>query len=239
MRTFKLKNGDISLECLNNEGHHGYPLVIVPGLSEDINDWTGLAQFLYPRPVYAISLRGRGNSDAPPDAYSLDDHISDIRTIIDQNLAGNFDLLGYSRGVSYALATLPIYRDRIRRLILGDYPARQTRLPDNYPATVASSSWRGRAMSERMPQHAIEGLQRSSRQIDLIDTVYHFPGEMLLLYGNVELGALLGADAIKQYISAKPSLKMRLFENSGHDLFSPDPLVVWRVIDRFLDDASI
>ncbi|WP_164985670.1 alpha/beta hydrolase [Bosea sp. Tri-44] len=239
MRTFKLKNGDVSLECLNNEGHDGYPLVIIPGLSENIDDWTELAQFLYPRPVYAISLRGRGNSDAPPDAYSLDDHVSDVCTMIDQNLVSKFDLLGYSRGVSYALATLPTYRERIRRLILGDYPARHTRLPDGYQAAVASSIWRGRAMSERMPRHAIEGLQRSSRHIDLIDAVHDFPGEMLLLYGNVELGALLGTDDIKRYTSAKPSLKVRLFENSGHDLFSPDPLVVWRVISRFLEDASI
>lgn len=234
MRSFRLENGDVSLECLDNDGREGQPLVVIPGLSESIDDWRDFARFLFPRPVYAISLRGRGNSDAPSDAYSLADHISDIRALIDQRTSSRFDLFGYSRGVSYALGVMPVYGRRVRKLILGDYPARHSRLPDDFPASVVSSIWRGKRISDRMPLHAIEALQRSSQHIDLIEAVRDFSGELLLLHGTKDLGALLEPSEIDRYAAAKPDLETKHLKTSGHDLFCPDPLIAWKIVEAFL-----
>ncbi|MGL5010878.1 MAG: alpha/beta fold hydrolase, partial [Paracoccaceae bacterium] len=124
MKHERINNAGVMLECLSNGGTEGCPLVIVPGLFEGVDDWRDFVRFVFPRPAHVISLRGRGGSDAPASGYAMADHVGDIRALIEHCGLRRFNLLGYSRGVSYALATLAGYRKCINFLVLGDYPAR-------------------------------------------------------------------------------------------------------------------
>lgn len=118
-----------------------------------------------PRRSLAVSFRGRGASDAPPSGYTLDDHVSDIRAVaLESGLGageagfhgtgarggggrGHSDrglvLVAQSMGVPYAvrfvldsLAARPSPAP-VRGVVLGDYPARYRRIPDEW-----SRPWR-------------------------------------------------------------------------------------------------
>ncbi|HKG25094.1 MAG TPA: alpha/beta fold hydrolase [Thermomicrobiales bacterium] len=81
----------------------GVALVIVPGLSEAAEDYLDLMTELAPRRCVAVSLRGRGRSTAPPTGYGLRDHVDDLAAAIAHLNPERFCLLGFPRGVSYAL----------------------------------------------------------------------------------------------------------------------------------------
>lgn len=122
------------------------PLVIIPGLSESAEDYISIVEKLTPRHIIMITLRGRGKSDSPASGFTLEDHISDIDAVVRHLELESFILMGYSRGVSYQLGYAVQHPERIRGLIIGDYPAIHTQLPPGWVEFFASlPPWRGRS----------------------------------------------------------------------------------------------
>lgn len=226
---------DVSLEYLSNNGTRGRPVLVVPGLSESADDWRGFAESMYPRPVHAVSLRGRGRSDAPKQGYSLQDHVDDILAFVEHCGHEDFHMLGFSRGVSYALAASAELSGRIDCLVLGDYATRHTRLPDEFPHNVMETIWRGMEMGKRMPIHALEQLRSESHFEDLIGRVEAFANPLLVLAGNPKLGGLLTDNEIESYKVAGKQVTVHKLPDSGHDLFSPDPVLAVALIRDFLE----
>jgi pimeloyl-ACP methyl ester carboxylesterase len=68
----------------------------------------------------AFDLRGHGASDAPRDAYAMDDFLADLDALIDELDLGRPILIGHSFGGSIALAYTDRYPDRARALVLLD-----------------------------------------------------------------------------------------------------------------------
>lgn len=225
----------VRLEFLFNNGTQGRPLLVVPGLSENADDWRTFAEAFYPRPVYAVSLRGRGQSYAPMQGYSLQDHVNDVLAFVDQCGKESFHLFGFSRGVSYALAASAEVSGRIDCLILGDYAAWHTHLPEEFPDNVMKTMWRGKEMGKRMPRHALEQLRSESHLEDLIGHVERFANPLLILAGNPEYGGLLTNDEIERYMTAGNQVTVHKLAASGHDLFSPDHDFTVALIRDFLD----
>ncbi len=238
MNIYPLNNNGISLECLDNLGTEGVPLVVVPGMSESVHDWIDFAQYMLPTPVHVISLRGRGNSDAPLRGYALNVHVGDIASLIRHNDFKNFNLMGYSRGSSYALGTLERFGERINALILGDYPARHSRLPGGFVENFAESTWRGKDVSQRMPLHAIAALQNDSHSEDLLGRLEGFSEPVLLLAGNEKLGALLDPEEIDRISTMIPHVRVRRLQHSGHDIFRPKPITVHSLIKDFVEGCG-
>lgn len=87
----------------NRGSKDGWPLVVIPGLAEAAEDYREVVEKLYPRHCVVITLRGRGRSDAPASGYTLKDHVSDIEAAIEELEVRQFVLMGFSRGVAYAL----------------------------------------------------------------------------------------------------------------------------------------
>jgi pimeloyl-ACP methyl ester carboxylesterase len=226
---------EISLEYLSNNGTTGRPILVVPGLSEGSDDWRGFAESMFPRPVLAVSLRGRGRSDAPKQGYGLTDHVNDILAFVEHCGFEDFHMFGFSRGVSYTLAASAKLSGRIDCLVLGDYAARHTRLPDEFPDNVMGTIWRGKEMGKRMPRHALEQLRVESHQEDLIERVDAFGNPLLVLAGNPELGGLLTDEEIERYRAVGKKVTTHFLSNSGHDLFSPDHDFSVALIREFLE----
>ena len=68
----------------------------------------------------AFDLRGHGASDAPRDAYAMDDFIADLGRAVDELDLRRPILIGHSFGGSIALAYADRYPERVRALVLLD-----------------------------------------------------------------------------------------------------------------------
>lgn len=84
------------------------PLICIPGITANSRFFDCLAESLSDeRTVVSYDLRGRGDSDKPPQGYSLEIHARDLKNLIEQLGFSNVNLLGHSMGatlVSYFLA---------------------------------------------------------------------------------------------------------------------------------------
>jgi pimeloyl-ACP methyl ester carboxylesterase len=67
-----------------------------------------------------MDLRGRGGSDKPSEGYSLDYHICDINSLLDDLGIDRAVIMGHSLGAFIGLAFAADYPDRVDRLILVD-----------------------------------------------------------------------------------------------------------------------
>jgi len=124
----------------------GHPVLCVPGAlgpAESVRE-LGLAMASgdlggRPRRCLAVSLRGRGASEAPPSGYALRDLVADIHAasaVAGLGMAGNGHVvLGQSMGVPQSVRyALDVLGGRgpggsLRGLALGDSPARCRRIP--------------------------------------------------------------------------------------------------------------
>jgi len=83
-------------------------LICIPGITANCHFFDLLAESLAgERTVISYDLRGRGDSDKPPQGYSLAIHARDLKNLIEQLGFSSVNLLGHSMGatlVSYFLA---------------------------------------------------------------------------------------------------------------------------------------
>lgn len=137
------------------------PLLLIPGMLGSGEDYLVDMKSLAPRRCISVSLRGRGNSDAPEQGYSFEDHIVDVEAVVNATGLSGFCTLGHSVGVSYAIGYAFRHPDSLQGLVLLDYPA-------CYPAF--GPKWVDRALSTISDQTrapAMLALQRESVEVPL------------------------------------------------------------------------
>jgi pimeloyl-ACP methyl ester carboxylesterase len=197
------------------------PLVIIPGLSESAEDYIQVMELLSPRRCIAITLRGRGKSDAPQSGYTLEDHISDIEAVISHLKMNEFFLMGFSRGVSYTLGYALKNVGLAKGLVLGDYPAIHSQLPPGWVESFSSlPPWRGKSLPERMKTHALSGLQKDSKEVLFWDKLSTLSCPVLVIRGG-KPGSALSEEDGSRYFKKIPKSNLVVFEESGHNLFEP------------------
>ena len=97
------------------------PILCVHGITANCRCWDVLAQALTPDyRVIAMDLRGRGQSEKPSTGYSLDYHLRDINSLLDDLQLERAVIMGHSLGAFIALAFAAQYPERTDRLILVD-----------------------------------------------------------------------------------------------------------------------
>lgn len=102
-------------------GSTGKPILCVHGITANCRCWYVPAAALAPDyRLYAMDLRGRGRSDKPSIGYSLDHHLRDIESILNDLGIHRIAIMGHSLGAFIALAFGAEYPDRTDRLILVD-----------------------------------------------------------------------------------------------------------------------
>ncbi|WP_432355818.1 alpha/beta fold hydrolase [Sporosarcina sp. A2] len=237
MKSNWVSNNGTSIEFIDyipDDATNDLPLVIVPGLSESAEDYIPF-MILFSRRCIAISLRGRGKSDAPEMGYSLEDHILDIDAVVKHLKLEEFVLMGFSRGVSYALGYAFTNLNAIKGLVIGDYPAYHTQLSSEWVEVfLALPPWRGKTLSERMDLHAILGLQRESKQVVFWDQLNLIQSLVLIIQGGKD-GSALSDDDSSKYLRGFSNADLIIFEESNHNIFEPDIEKFVGVVECFME----
>jgi pimeloyl-ACP methyl ester carboxylesterase len=132
-----------------------------------------------------------------------------------------FVLMGFSRGVSYALGYALKNLSLVKGLVLGDYPAIHSQLPPGWVEFFTSlPPWRGKSLPERMKTHALSGLQKDSKQVLFWDKLRSIPCPVLVIRGGKPGAALSKEDGVR-YLEEIPKSNLVVFEESSHNLFEP------------------
>lgn len=230
-----VRAGDVRLHYLDaRPSSPGPAVVIVPGLGEEAADHLELLDAVAPRRAIAVDLRGRGASDVATHGYRLEDHVGDLDAIVADAGVHAAHVVTYSRGTTYGLGWALGHLDRVVTITVGDYPARQIVPPAALAEYVATRSWRRRPMAERMPATAVEAMVADAEAIEFWDDLTAVRQPMLLIRGGAT-GAMVGPEVEARYRRAVPHLEVVCFEESGHDLWSPDPDRFAATVRAFLD----
>ena len=119
-----VETNGIRLHYLDHSGT-GPTLVLAPGLTANAHSFDGLmrAGLGDVAQVLALDLRGRGESDAPPTGYAMEDHARDVIGLLDALELERVVMGGHSFGglLTYWLAAH--YPARVERCIVLDAPA--------------------------------------------------------------------------------------------------------------------
>ena len=204
------------------------PLVYIHGAYGKAEGFLPEMEALSPRRCVAVSLRGRGKSDAPETGYTLDLHISNIAALVNHLGLGRFCLMGWSVGVAYSIGYASRNPTSVAGLILLDYPAR-------YPAFP--SQWVDRALSDPSMDwkpHVVRAIQRESAEVPLWDYLTKVQCPMMVIGGG-QPEALLKPEHIEKYRQHLSSAEILVFKDSGHDVWKPDYQRFIRTLTAFLE----
>ncbi|WP_329124918.1 alpha/beta fold hydrolase [Streptomyces sp. NBC_01465] len=112
--------GDVRLSYRSWGDSYGSPVVLLHGLTGSADSWETVGQLLGEEwRVYALDLRGHGESDWP-DEYSFELMRDDVLGFLDELSLDRVGIVGHSMGglVGYLLAQ--DHPDRVERLVLED-----------------------------------------------------------------------------------------------------------------------
>ena len=99
----------------------GAPLVALHGLTASYVSFTGVAECLAGRrPLFALDLRGRGDSDKPAGPYGMAQHASDVAAAMRAMDLGASVIVGHSMGAFVATALAAQYPELVSGLVLID-----------------------------------------------------------------------------------------------------------------------
>jgi lipase len=101
---------------------NGKPILVIHGITSSNRAWQCFAGSLVPHgySLYAVDLRGRGDSHALPGPFGMAAHAQDILTVLDYFKFFSIDVIGHSMGAYVTVALLGIAPDRVSRAVLVD-----------------------------------------------------------------------------------------------------------------------
>ena len=116
-----IQTNNIKLHYVEHPGNMP-PIVLLPGLTANAHAFDGLIEAgLSPQfCVLALDLRGRGESDAPADGYTMADHAADVIGLLDALELPQVVLAGHSFGGMLSLYLAAHYPERVARIVVMD-----------------------------------------------------------------------------------------------------------------------
>jgi len=211
-------SGGVRLHCLESvpqapSAH--VPLLIIPGVFGNAEDYLDEMTRLAPRRCLAVSLRGRGNSEVPASGYRLEDHVADIASTMAQCGFEQPALMGYAIGGAYAIAYALAAPEKISALVIGDYPARYRPLPAKWVESALES------MGARANPEVARALQRESALVPFWERLGSLQCPVAVVRG-AQAGSMVTAEVAAQYRESRPDVEIITLENNGHELWKPD-----------------
>lgn len=116
-----IRNGDVVLHVRQAPPSARTPIVFINSLGTDGRIWSAVAERLSPRfACHTYDKRGHGLSDAPPAPYSLEDHVSDLRIVLDHLGLERPIICGLSVGGMIAQGFAAEHPERVAALVLSN-----------------------------------------------------------------------------------------------------------------------
>jgi pimeloyl-ACP methyl ester carboxylesterase len=213
------------------------PVLVVPGMGEYADEYTWLLDALGERRVVIVDVRGRGRSDVPDTGYRWEDHIGDLRAVVEATGVDRPIVVAFSRGSAYALGYALQHPTEIRGLVIGDYFARHVGLPPEVADQQLRSKIRGVPISERMSEHAVRQVFVEGREVPLWDRLTELRCPVLVIRGGRK-SAIVGDELAAQWQASLPSVELELIADAGHDLWSRDVDAYLAVLRPFVERIS-
>jgi pimeloyl-ACP methyl ester carboxylesterase len=228
-------NGPVTLHYLEaRPSAPGPAVLVVPGFGEEAADHAELVEAVSPRRAIAVDLRGRGASADTTDGYRIEDHVKDLESIVAAAGIERLHLVAYSRGTTYGLAWALGHLGQIASITIGDYPPAQIVPPASLPDTAATRIWKRRPMTDRMSRTSMEAMVGDAVAVEFWDELALVRQPVLLIRGGAR-GAMVNDAMEDRYRGTVSDLRVVTFEESGHDLWSPDPHRFPATVKSFLD----
>jgi pimeloyl-ACP methyl ester carboxylesterase len=223
------------IRYLDNAPEHpvGLPILFSPGITDFADEYAALLEYFLPRRALVVEVRGRGGSEAPPTGYAVVDHVRDLEAVIEEESIDRFHVMTFSRGTSWALDLALANPARVASFSIGDYRAVEVGMPATFADDMLSTTFRGKPLTERIPRHVLEELQRASRARELWDRLPEL-GPLLVAGGDA--GGIVNDEVTAKYRAVRPDVEIVTIPGAAHDLFRPDrtayPLAVADFIAR-------
>ncbi|GAA3486335.1 MULTISPECIES: alpha/beta fold hydrolase [Streptomyces] len=115
--------GDVRMAYRSWGDQHGAPVILLHGIGSSAASWEKTGQALGEEwRVYALDLRGHGESDWP-DEYDLDLMKEDVLGFIEEAKIDRAGVVGHGMGGVVAYLLAQDHPDRVERLVLEETPA--------------------------------------------------------------------------------------------------------------------
>jgi pimeloyl-ACP methyl ester carboxylesterase len=101
---------------------NGKPILVIHGITSSNREWQCFAGSLVPLgySLYAVDLRGRGDSHSLPGPFGMATHAQDMVAVLDFFKFFSIDVIGHSMGAFVIIALLGIAPNRVSRAVLVD-----------------------------------------------------------------------------------------------------------------------
>jgi non-heme chloroperoxidase len=216
------------------ERPRGAPILFSPGLSDTADEYSEMLEWMTPRRLLVVEVRGRGGSDAPRSGYSAADHAADLEAVLDEEALDLVHLVTFSRGTTWGLDLVRTYPARIASMAIAEYRAREVRLPPTFADSQWMTRYRGRPMSERLQRHVLEQIAAASVPRELWGVLATLRGPLLVARAGGP-GSIVDDEAILSYLAVRPDTEIVVVPDAPHDVFRPDRLFFPKVVGGFLD----
>lgn len=215
----------------------GYPILFSPGISDLADEYLEMMEYLAPRRLLVVEVRGRGSSEAPHTGYSATDHAADLRAVVEEEGIDRFHLVTFSRGTTWGLELAMSRPSKLVSLSIADYRAEEIALPQGFAASQMETRFRGRPMAERLPRHVMEELVAASTARELWAFLARLPCPLLVARPGGEGGILTDED-VDRYRAVRPDVEIVTVPDAPHDVFRPDRLFFPKAVADFISRAE-
>lgn len=226
---------NISYKTVNLSSSSKAPsIVFIHGALGSSDDWTTNSYLMKElsnakaKSLYFINLRGRGNSDCPKSGFTVEDHISDIVSVIEQEKLNDIIFVTHSLGVPFAIGYALQATLNIMGVVVGDYVALVPPFHQNWLDTI-TSQLSNYNVSKGLPYHLYEEIKNTS----YIDQLEKIKGPFLIIRGK-DKGVLSSEQAVEMWSEVKE--KSFFSSQTGHDVFENNETV--NQVMRFINEIN-
>jgi pimeloyl-ACP methyl ester carboxylesterase/predicted Zn-dependent protease len=251
----KLRTG-IRMHYAEQGATDGIPVVLLHGITDSWFSWSRvLPQLDKKYRVYALDLRGHGDTDKPPTGYAMKDFAADVVAFMDAMNIKRATIVGHSMGSFVALQTVMDAPRRVEKLlIMGTATTARNNVTQDLIKEFAVlkdpldenfvSDFQVATSSKTVPEDFINGVVRQSMKVPARVWKQAMEGVMaedyqpnlgkikvptLIVWGDRENVFLRPEQEILKTKIANSSLKV--YEGAGH---SPQ----WEYPEKFAGDLT-
>ena len=209
----------------------GLPIVYTHGWADDRTAWDGVIESLgNDSRSIAWSIRGHGDSDAPPPGnYTRTHTLGDLSKIVDME-DDQVVLVGHSLGGYLSLAFCLLYPDRVKALVL-------VAAGPGFRKEETREQWNSSVQDSAKKMDIPKGSEEAALHVDswVLDSLGEIAVPVLVIVGEKDKRFSASMAVFEKYLDVRSSV---VVPEAGHSVHRKDPTAVAKAIQDFLSDIS-